>query len=159
MSAEPDTQEDPEAVATVDDIRNYINSSITFLGDPAQGIDATEAEADLLDVNQDIHQERKAAIVVEIPDISREIVQSSEVAMVVPLEGETSQDPAQFRETDPEEMIEEKREGMRAGMREDNQDLLLQEAETETTERESLTAAPQEPNRDENQETHLRYVC
>ncbi len=163
MSAEPDTPEDPEAVATVDVIRNNINSSITFLGDPAQGIDATEAEADLSDVNQDIHQERKAVIVVEILDISRETVQSSAVAMVAPPEGETSQNPAQFRETDPEEMIEEKREGMRVGTRvgtkEDNQDLLLQEAETETTEREGLTAAPQEPNRDENQETQLRYVC
>lgn len=152
MSAEPDTQEDPEAVATVEDIR-----------DPAQGIDATEAEADLSGVNQDIHQERKAVIVVEILDISRETVQSSEVAMVAPPEGETSQNPAQFRETDPEEMIEEKREGTRVGTRvgtkEDNQDLLLQEAETETTEREGLTAAPQEPNRDENQETQLRYVC
>lgn len=94
----------------------------------------------------------------EILVISKEIAQSSAVVMVVPLEGETSQDRALFREKDPEEMIEEKREEMRVGTREDNQDLLLQEAETETTEREGLTAALQEPNRDENQETQLRYV-
>ena len=68
-------------------------------------------------------------------------------------EGETSLDPALFRETDPEGMIEEKREGMRVGTRKDNQDLLLQEAETETTEREGLTAAPQELNRDECHQT------
>lgn len=110
-------------------------------------------------MNQDILPEKKAAIVVGILDISRETAQSSAVAMVVPQEGETSQDPALFRETDPEGMIEEKREGMRVGTREDNQDLLLQEAETETTEREGLTAAPQELNRDECQETQLRYVC
>jgi hypothetical protein len=110
-------------------------------------------------VNQDILLEMKAAIVVEILDISREIAQSSAVVMVAPLEGETLQDPAQFQETDPEEMIEEKREETRVGTREDNLDLLLQEAETETTEREDLTAAPQEHNRDECQETQLRYVC
>ena len=73
-------------------------------------------------MNQDILLEKKAAIVVEILDISREIAQSSAVVMVVPLEGETLQDPAQFRETDPEEMIEEKREGTRVDMREDNPD-------------------------------------
>ena len=107
-------------------------------------------------MNQDILLEKKAAIVVEILVISKEIAQSSAVVMVVPLEGKTSQDRALFREKDPEEMIEEKKEEMRVGTREDNQDLLLQEAETETTERGGLTAALQEPNRDENQETQLR---
>jgi hypothetical protein len=76
MSAELEVVaiEDPEAEATVDDIRNYKTRIYNYLGDPALEIDAIEAEADLIDVTPDILPEKRAAIGAVTLAISREIV-------------------------------------------------------------------------------------